>query len=61
MKMQLRHLLVHTRRSVEQIQFSEVVTFIHGPVSTGKSTVARLVDYCQDVLRRCSDGVPNSH
>lgn len=46
MKMQLRHLLVHTRRSVEQIQFSEVVTFIHGPVSTGKSTVARLVDYC---------------
>ena len=46
MNMQLRHLLVHTRRTVEQINFSEVVTFIHGPVSTGKSTVARLVDYC---------------
>lgn len=46
MKMQLQHLLVHTRRTVERIQFSEVVTFLHGPVSTGKSTVARLVDYC---------------
>jgi rubrerythrin len=46
MKMQLQYLLVHTRRTVEQIPFSEVVTFFHGPVSTGKSTVARLVDYC---------------
>jgi predicted nucleic acid-binding Zn-ribbon protein len=31
---------------VEQIDFSDVVTFLHGPVSTGKSTVARLVDFC---------------
>ena len=46
MKMRLRHLLVRTRRTTEQINFSEVVTFLHGPVSTGKSTVARLVDYC---------------
>ena len=46
MKMQLRHLVIRTRRTTEQINFSGVVTFLHGPVSTGKSTVARLVDYC---------------
>jgi rubrerythrin len=46
MKIQLRHLVVRTRRTTEQINFSDVVTFLHGPVSTGKSTVARLVDYC---------------
>lgn len=46
MKIRLRHLVVRTRRTTEQINFSEVVTFLHGPVSTGKSTVARLVDYC---------------
>jgi hypothetical protein len=31
---------------VEQIDFSDVVTLLHGPVSTGKSTVARLVGFC---------------
>ncbi|MGH9957088.1 MAG: hypothetical protein ACREBC_08155 [Pyrinomonadaceae bacterium] len=44
MKVRLRHLIVRTRSTIEQINFSEVVTFLHGPVSTGKSTVARLVD-----------------
>jgi rubrerythrin len=46
MNIKLRHLIVRTRRTTEQIDFSEVVTFLHGPVGTGKSTVARLVDYC---------------
>jgi len=46
MKIQLRHLVLRNKRTTEQINFSEVVTFLHGPVSTGKSTVARLVDYC---------------
>ena len=46
MKIKLRHLIVRTRRTTEKISFSETVTFLHGPVSTGKSTVARLVDYC---------------
>ena len=46
MKIRLRHLIVRTRRTIEKINFSETVTFLHGPVSTGKSTVARLVDYC---------------
>lgn len=46
MKINLRHLVVHTRQTTEKISFSEAVTFLHGPVGTGKSTVARLVDYC---------------
>src|SRR5581483_6617675 len=46
MKVQLRKLIIRTKRTTEQINFSDVVTFLHGPVSTGKSTVARLVDYC---------------
>src|ERR1044072_7961155 len=46
MKIQLKHLVLRAKRDTVQINFSEVVTFLHGPVSTGKSTVARLVDYC---------------
>ena len=46
MNIQLTHLVVRTRRTTEQINFSETVTFLYGPVGTGKSTVARLVDYC---------------
>lgn len=46
MNTRLIQLRVHTRRTVEVIDFSRSVTFIHGPVGTGKSTVARMVDYC---------------
>src|SRR4051812_36775356 len=46
MKIRLRKLTLRTRQSTEQIPFSDSVTFLYGPVSTGKSTVARLVDYC---------------
>ena len=46
MRIRLRHLVVRTRKTVEHINFSDVVTLLHGPVSTGKSTVARLVDFC---------------
>jgi hypothetical protein len=46
MKVLLRHLALRTRKTIERIDFSETVTFLHGPVSTAKSTVARLVDYC---------------
>ena len=46
MKILLKQLLVYTRKTIEQIDISESVTFLYGPVSTGKSTVARLVDYC---------------
>lgn len=46
MRIRLHSLRVTTKRTTETIAFSSAVTFIHGPVSTGKSTVARLVDYC---------------
>lgn len=46
MNLQLTHLVVRTRQTTEQVIFSETVTFLYGPVGTGKSTVARLIDYC---------------
>jgi uncharacterized protein YydD (DUF2326 family) len=42
----LRELQVVTTESQEQIVFSPNVTFIHGPIGTGKSTTAQLVDFC---------------
>ena len=46
MRVRIRKLAVTTRRTVEVLDFASTVTFIHGPVGTGKSTVARLVDFC---------------
>jgi hypothetical protein len=46
MKVRLIHLALRTRQTTEHLQFSDTVTFLYGPVGTGKSTVARLVDYC---------------
>jgi len=46
MKIQLIRLTVNTRRTAEVIEFSPGVTFLHGPIGKGKSTVARLVDFC---------------
>lgn len=46
MKVHLTHLVIRTRLTTEEIRFSETVTFLYGPVGTGKSTVARLIDYC---------------
>ena len=46
MRIRLKHLLVRTRQTTERIPFSSTVTFLYGPVGTGKSTIARLVDYC---------------
>ncbi len=45
MNFRLRRLILLARQSTDVIDFSPSVTFIHGPVSTGKSTVARLIDY----------------
>lgn len=46
MNFRLLQLKVRTRQSTEVVEFSPTVTFVHGPVSTGKSTIARLADYC---------------
>lgn len=46
MKMKLKNLIVRTRRTTESFDLSAAVTFLHGPIGKGKSTVARLIDYC---------------
>lgn len=46
MRFQLKQLLVQTKRTAEVVEFSPHVTFLHGPIGRGKSTVARLIDYC---------------
>lgn len=46
MNIRLSHLVVRTRQTTEHIRFADTVTFLYGPVGTGKSTVARLIDYC---------------
>ncbi len=46
MKIHLNYLLVRTRQTTERVDLSSDVTFIHGPIGKGKSTVARLVNYC---------------
>jgi hypothetical protein len=46
MNIVLHQLLVRAKHSTEHVDFGEKVTFIYGPVSTGKSTIARLVDFC---------------
>lgn len=46
MNIRLRRILLRTRQTTEEVHFSSAVTFLYGPVSTGKSTVARLIDFC---------------
>ncbi|RYZ88582.1 MAG: hypothetical protein EOP04_09030, partial [Proteobacteria bacterium] len=46
MKIQLHQINIRTKETTEQVKFSEVVTFIYGPIGKGKSTVARLVNFC---------------
>jgi hypothetical protein len=44
--LRLRQLLITTRQTVGVLDFATSVTFLYGPVGTGKSTAARLIDYC---------------
>jgi hypothetical protein len=46
MKLHLHTLKLTCRNSEELVEFAKNVTFIHGTLSLGKSTVARLVDFC---------------
>lgn len=46
MNIRLQRLRINAKRSNRVIHFSEKATFIHGPISKGKSTVARLIDFC---------------
>ncbi|OAN53517.1 hypothetical protein [Sphingobium sp. TCM1] len=46
MKIHLQTLKLLCRQSEEVLTFSRNITFIHGTLSLGKSTVVRLIDFC---------------
>lgn len=46
MPMRVRTLSVQFRRSFEVVEFGQTLTFFHGKVGSGKSSIARLVDFC---------------
>ena len=46
MKFQFNSLKLQCQKSIELIEFSPQITHIHGQISTGKSSVVRLIDYC---------------
>ena len=46
MKIKLERLLIQTKKKKEIVDFSESITFVYGPVGKGKSTLARLIDFC---------------
>lgn len=45
MKVKLQALRLHFRRSVETIEFGQI-SFFWGKIGAGKSSIARLIDYC---------------
>jgi energy-coupling factor transporter ATP-binding protein EcfA2 len=46
MRIKLERMVIQTKKKREIIDFSELITFIYGPVGKGKSTLARLIDFC---------------
>jgi len=46
MNISFKKLLVFCKKSIEEIDLSHHITFFHGKVSSGKSTIARLIDFC---------------
>lgn len=46
MNINFKKLLVFCKKSIEEIDLSYHITFFHGKVSSGKSTIARLIDFC---------------
>ncbi|MFN3833133.1 MAG: AAA family ATPase [Allorhizobium sp.] len=46
MKIKVHYLKLLCRLSEEVVSFGDDITFIHGTLSLGKSTVARLIDFC---------------
>lgn len=46
MKIEIKALTLTSKNSIDRVVFGEHLTFIHGEMSTGKSTVAGLIDYC---------------
>jgi hypothetical protein len=46
MKLTIEALTLTCRGGSERLEFSRQLNFFHGEMSTGKSSIAALVDYC---------------
>lgn len=46
MKISFEKLVLLCRKSEEVVTFSDQVTYFHGQISAGKSSIVRLIDYC---------------
>jgi predicted DNA-binding protein YlxM (UPF0122 family) len=46
LNIKLKLLNVQFRRSLQRIDLTSQISFFHGQISTGKSSIARLIDYC---------------
>jgi len=46
MNILLRRLHMLTKKTKEIVDFSDTITYVYGPVGKGKSTLARLIDFC---------------
>lgn len=46
MRIRLQTLVLQCKQSREVVEFSSQVNFFHGGIGAGKSSIARLIDYC---------------
>jgi uncharacterized Zn finger protein (UPF0148 family) len=46
MKIRFNKLVLHCRQSQEIIDLSHQISYFHGQISAGKSSIVRLIDYC---------------
>src|SRR5690554_2294849 len=46
MKLLMESLVLLCKQSEERVHFGRRISFFHGEMSTGKSTIAELIDYC---------------
>src|ERR1700722_8729253 len=46
MKIYFKRLALNCRKSIEEIGLSAHISFFHGKISAGKSSIVRLIDFC---------------
>jgi len=46
MKIKFEKLILHCRQSLEILDLSHQISYFHGQISAGKSSIVRLIDYC---------------
>jgi hypothetical protein len=58
MKIRFETLKLICKRSEEVIDFSSQISFFHGELSAGKSTIARLIDFCLGASLEATTAIP---